>query len=115
MGKLLVVLALLAVAWWVLRGPPARRALRDAKAPRAVPPRPARAEPQASDAVAMVRVYDAAAREVVWMAQRELSPGMVEARVEGVEGLVWVEPGARREGSPQEKGKRAAQDRAETG
>ena len=41
--------------------------------------------------MAMVRVYDATTREVVWMATSELAPGMVEARVEGVEGLVWVE------------------------
>ncbi|EYF02848.1 Hypothetical protein CAP_6428 [Chondromyces apiculatus DSM 436] len=41
--------------------------------------------------MAMVRVYDATTREVIWMATSELTPGMVEAHVDGVEGLVWVE------------------------
>lgn len=89
MGKLLLIVALLVAAWWVLR--PAPRRIARPEPPRQVPPRPARAKEPEGDA--MVRVYDAAARDVVWMSAGELAPGMVEARVEGVEGLVWVDPG----------------------
>lgn len=90
MGKLLLIVALLVVAWWVLRPAP-RRIARQAPPPE-IPPRPARAKEPQGDAVPMVRVYDAAAQDVVWMSAGELAPGMVEARVEGVEGLVWVDP-----------------------
>ena len=39
----------------------------------------------------MVRVYDSETRQVTNMPARELAPGMILARVEGVEGEVWVE------------------------
>ena len=91
MGKLLLLIALGFVVWWMVRPQPQRPPLRQSKpAPPAPGPLP-RPEPEGDGAVAMVRVYDATTREVVWMATSELAPGMVEARVEGVEGLVWVE------------------------
>ena len=39
----------------------------------------------------MVRVYDFGTRRVTDMTARELAPGMVLTKVDGVEGEVWVE------------------------
>jgi hypothetical protein len=38
----------------------------------------------------MVRYYDVPARRVVQMPAAELRPGCVQARVQGIDGVVWV-------------------------
>jgi hypothetical protein len=37
-----------------------------------------------------VRVYDSKTRKVFTMPAAELAPDMVEAKIEGIEGTVWV-------------------------
>lgn len=47
-----------------------------------------RAQPSGEDR--LVRVYDRESKSVAWVPRRELSAEMVQRRVRGVEGLVWV-------------------------
>ncbi|AKT42088.1 hypothetical protein [Chondromyces crocatus] len=98
MSKLLLLLAILAVAWWMFRVPPRRiDGGRQAKLPPPNPERTRAARAAEGDPMAMVRVYDASAKQIVWMATSELTASMVEVQVDGIEGLVWVEQGARSE------------------
>ena len=48
----------------------------------------------------MARVYDFKTRELYQIPDAELAPGMIEARVHGIDGTVWVEASQLRRGEP---------------
>ena len=58
---------------------------------------------QLAPAETWVRVKDFASGEVTRIPARELAPNMVEARVEGIEGTVWVDARQLQQGTLQQE------------
>ena len=48
----------------------------------------------------MARVYDIETRNVYQIPDAELAPGMLQARIQGIEGTVWVDASQLRRGEP---------------